>query len=1186
MNTEDLLANLRAQPFYRGQIIRVEEIDGDPPESVGADEVCAELDHLPSLPSFLRVLGLSSVYRSLLAGLRRGFPRSEKETDRDIVMAGAPGRGRNLFIDLSVILEAVDESGLSLVLCSGRDERDRFASRLRETIARLDIGYAVSLVAASSATDFAAAAAGDFPDVVVVDPDGLAMILEQEEALANSPGFYDALRRVVVPSLETWAPAVFSNAAVLLRRLHLEATRCGGAPSFLAAAKPTECLHDVATRFWGKPLATGAIVRHESEERAPLTVVNYGAPLISDPASPDRWIREDERPGTESLLKWLAGNPRGQGRVELHYVIDVSGSMYDCLDAVGRAVIRDLQHRFDGENALREKDLVKLTKFESDATQVYKGEVGDDSGESVVAEFAEQVGNLECEGGTNITAGLGTALESALEERELGELRILLFSDGYSCMSSESKEHLLGMIRELRSKGVILRLVYVLLDMEPPIQTRNLIRELGGQLVEQAKDALASMDSFGDDDPGGKWVVFYAGERGLSEEVVGPASGGLRKVVHTRDLGFLPAEVDPRQVHAVVTSGVFPSRHDLLERLSCLGGRKLPVFILTPADAHARLLTEAWPEASRIEPTPFLAPNNAELLGKSLAPIAGAGGLPTPVFDYLCRGSIAYEGMVNYYRLKSTKSGVSSAPEWVPDTFQLDESGAEPLVRAPSRIDGGRLSLESFSAETCQVTGFGLTGVTDRSTAPMLFHRGADLDWANEPGQIDEISSDGSIHVGRSEGDLNVPILEAIRIESVASAKEDEQGWDHSRIGSVRWKRIDFRAEVAGIRTFKGRNFDSAPNDYRHPSPQAVRFPTRALLWTPEGLDLSSGDSQPVIAGLANVLRLTLPAVFPNCQKHVLVVPDFEQGIWLVETAPGGNGATRILELEEELLGNLLRLGGRLALDCPCEGGFAGCSDETNPAEVDTGCPRCTRTIGPVIRNTDSPDRFSKVSKSGLLSWLQSHDILPSSAADHIEEKTGAGITDERRVWLRDYGSRRAFLPMVRRIFADRLGVTIQEADLPRFEWPDANEEANATWAGVYFPAQNLIKIRKGMREWQALDVFAHELFHALQHHGTAPIHPDLMGEGIPCDGKLFLEGAAVWAESHFADALAVRTMLDLNNLREGDEYGEGFRIMKWLEMNHGGVQTVLRFLATGDAATATGGRCRTLPELIRAGIS
>jgi hypothetical protein len=316
------------------------------------------------------------------------------------------------------------------------------------------------------------------------------------------------------------------------------------------------------------------------------------------------------------------------------------------------------------------------------------------------------------------------------------------------------------------------------------------------------------------------------------------------------------------------------------------------------------------------------------------------------------------------------------------------------------------------------------------------------------------------------------------------------------------------------------------------------------------------------------------------------VIPDFKQGIWMIETAPGGNRSTGIFEMEKDLIQRLLKLAGRLALDCPCEGGFAGCSDGTRPAVVDTGCPRCTRTIGPVIADADGTDRFSKASKRAVLDWLLAHEMLPSSARDHLEEKYGAGVTDDKRVWLRNYGSRRVFLGLTRKIYADRLGVTIQDGDLPRFEWPDANEEANATWAGVYIPAENLIKIKKGMREWQSLDVFAHELFHALQHHGTAPIHTDLMGEHIPCDGKLFLEGAAVWAESHFADALAVRTMLDLNNLREGDEYGEGFRIMKWLETNHGGIHAVLRFLATGDVVTATGGRYQTLPELIRAGIS
>lgn len=1187
MNSEELLASLRAQAFYRGQIIRVEEIEGRRAETIGAEEACAELKHLPSLPSLLEVLGLPTVYRSLLAGWRRAFPQSEKEEERDVVLAGAPGRGRSLFIELSVILEAIDEGGLSLVLCPGTPERDRFAARLRETISRLDIGYALSVVVPASARDFATAFSGDFPDVVIVDPEGLAMILDHEAALDEVPGFYDAMRRVVIPSLDSWSPERLSNASVLLRRLHVEAARCGGGPSLLAASSPTKNLHDVAREIWGKPLSGGAILRHESEERVPLTVVNYGAPLANDRSSPDRWIREDERPGAEELLKWLVGGKRGQGKMELHYVVDVSGSMTGRIATVTAAMIRDLESRCQTDDGLRQGDVVKLTTFESEARPgVFRGEIADDRGASLIKDFSECVGQLGCSGGTNIAEGIGGALESALKEQELGELQILLFSDGDSTMSRDSKQKLVGMARDLRSRGILFSLLYVILDMSPPPETRNLIQELGGHIVEQSTDALGSTDSFVEDDSSGHWVVFYSGERGLPEEVTGPAAGGDRKVVYTRDLGFLPPEVDPRQIHAVVTSGVFPHRRDLLERLGCIGGVRLPVFILTPAEAHARLLTEEWPEAAEIETVPFFSSGNRELLEKHLVPLASTGGMPLPVFRYLCQGADAYSIMAGYFRDPAT--GLSQATELekpYQNRFRLDASGSEPLVHALPGKSSESPDLSTFGVDPFQISGFGEDGWIDRPTAPLVLHEGADVDWASEPAQIVRIDPDGRRLAGPSNGNLNVALLGRVEIQVHPNSAAPPTTWRDRLLGDIHRHRIDVDVELTGIRSFKKRNFDLPPDD-RGINPESVKFQTGGLLWIPADLDFEHQDSAAVVAGLANLLRLTLPAVFRNASKHLLVVPDFKRGIWIVETAPEGNGSTEIFEKDKELMSRLLKLSGRLALDCPCEGGFAGCSDGTRPAVVDTGCPRCTRTIGPVIADADGSDRFSKASKRGVLDWLLAHEMLPSSAPDHLEEKYGIGVSDEKRVWLRDYGSRRAFLNLTRTIYADRLGVTIQDAELPRFEWPDANEEKNATWAGVYIPSENLIKIKKGMREWQSLDVFAHELFHALQHHGTAPIHPDLVGGDIPCDGKLFVEGAAVWAESHFADALAVRTMLDLNNLREGDEYGEGFRIMKWLETNHGGIHAVLRFLATGDVATATGGRCRTLPELIRSGIS
>jgi len=72
-----------------------------------------------------------------------------------------------------------------------------------------------------------------------------------------------------------------------------------------------------------------------------------------------------------------------------------------------------------------------------------------------------------------------------------------------------------------------------------------------------------------------------------------------------------------------------------------------------------------------------------------------------------------------------------------------------------------------------------------------------------------------------------------------------------------------------------------------------------------------------------------------------------------------------------------------------------------------------------------------------------------------------------------------------------------------------------------------------------------------------------------------------MWAESHVVDALAIRTSLDMANLRqEQNEYAAGFQLFKYIEENYGGVRIVLDFLETGDIAVATGGKVTDLRQL------
>jgi hypothetical protein len=210
--------------------------------------------------------------------------------------------------------------------------------------------------------------------------------------------------------------------------------------------------------------------------------------------------------------------------------------------------------------------------------------------------------------------------------------------------------------------------------------------------------------------------------------------------------------------------------------------------------------------------------------------------------------------------------------------------------------------------------------------------------------------------------------------------------------------------------------------------------------------------------------------------------------------------------------------------------------------------------------------------------------LLPGTAALHIKEKY-EGIRDTSRYCGGDNGSRQSLFRLARRILRDRLGTEIEDEDVAAFDW--LADDAAKQMLGCYSSGDNTIHMLAGLLEWQALDVTAHELFHNFQWKANALFEHAKLCQAtnppIPFDGKLFLEGSAMWAESHVVDALAIRTSLDLANLRHGDEYGEGFQLIKFIEETYGGVPAVLQFLGTGDISAITAGKITTLSRLYAA---
>lgn len=116
-------------------------------------------------------------------------------------------------------------------------------------------------------------------------------------------------------------------------------------------------------------------------------------------------------------------------------------------------------------------------------------------------------------------------------------------------------------------------------------------------------------------------------------------------------------------------------------------------------------------------------------------------------------------------------------------------------------------------------------------------------------------------------------------------------------------------------------------------------------------------------------------------------------------------------------------------------------------------------------------------------------------------------------------------------------------------------EELGAGVLGLYRHSPQEILISEGLKEKQAIDVITHEYIHNWQYDPKADppnFSPDLQGSGIPYDGKLFTEGFPEWVVYRMLDYFGLSEEMRIRDLREYDEYGEGFEVLKYIEDTEG----------------------------------
>lgn len=1191
MDPAAFLDQLRRQPFYLGQILRVRTFDPEEGASCGVEKLPQEAAGLSggSLPGLLSAAGLASLPASLLGGLRQAFParadgrvtRGTVSARQDSVLEAAFSFERELFWQLVCLVETLDLGASCLVLCPGQAEGAAAARSLDTLIERTGIRYALRVDLATEPSHLLALKRNPAP-IVVLTPWTLRGLLHDRGLGDLRDLLLASLRRVVLPCVDAWSGPLASNSAFLFRQLNVALARRGNSARIAATSSPATNLQSYLSTLVGRTVDPAALVRSDTVPMNGVLLVNYTGGLKRDEGDPKAWVRQDREKVARDLLEWLVGRFPGEPADELHYLLDVSASMEPRLEAVKAAILQDLDGRRTS-GMLAPGARLRLTAFDVTATPVFNEEV---DGEGTAARFRSALGVLKVGGGTDVAEALGIALALTLSG-SARKSRIFLFSDGESFVKSEQRTSLLELARSIEKQGRRFDLDYFVLDAQPLEEIRTLVVALGGRVVARETRELSGTGALDDSYENEKGdVVVLSGPDGLAGDVVQGLQAGRRPIRYTRSLAMLDAELragsvgaGSRSVFAVVVSGRFGRIEEILEQVRHLSHGILPVFVLTEAEGAAQTLVEDFPETEDVRRALLAFPRNPFVTRMRLEEALAGGAMGIPELGYLLEGEPKREAFERSLREPQAPHPAATTdivlPEW------LDFApGNTLLVRSVkdggTAPDAAEYPLDAYTPERVRLDFEGVSGWAETALLALRHHDGAPVEGDSGVAEVAASSlAPPSVSLRRRSRDRYFPVVSNLELRPVSA----ESKLDDSVLGAFRGGRVVFSGSLSAVRRFPGGNLDDQSSLATIAPARACSFETWGFEWRPGN---ATGG---VLWGLACTARLALVGLLRDPVYGLAVVPSAEGTIWFVDLAPGGSGVSAaldpVLAADRDALRHLLALGGRIVLDCPCETGLSGASKgNVGGSVVDTGCPRCLRPLGPEFEGP-AVAADGNVSKRGTLKWLAEAGILPTSARLHIEEKFG-GVHDAARIAGEDVGTRTGILKRVRRVLADRLGlVNDPEADA-RFQWLEDGDAKKCL--GLYEPGPNVLSVLEGMKEWQSFDVAAHEYFHNLQWTLPGLFSHERLGHQAepkpPFEGKLFVEGSAMWAESQVADSLALRTALHLHNLRQGDEYGEGFQLMKLIEERYGGVGAVLSFLRTGDIGLASGGRVKAIGQL------
>jgi hypothetical protein len=302
---------------------------------------------------------------------------------------------------------------------------------------------------------------------------------------------------------------------------------------------------------------------------------------------------------------------------------------------------------------------------------------------------------------------------------------------------------------------------------------------------------------------------------------------------------------------------------------------------------------------------------------------------------------------------------------------------------------------------------------------------------------------------------------------------------------------------------------------------------------------------------LAGMIYTYLRGRYPSLRDHVLVLPSNTRVLLVPLHARSAEIVARLETEVPELFEYLKSSAYDVLFNCLCDG----------------GCPQCVKTL-PLQLSIDQP----AVRKTPLFQWLGKIGGREKETDQLIQHRV-RHVPKERMKEVVHYWKERAV-----KLFRERMGMDIS-TPVPIYVVPQTEGGFAAAFYG------DCVRMREAeLPERILVEIVAHEYAHNWQ---AQQMTDSLRGGALPFEGKVFVEGFAQWVAFRIMDSLGLisnMTSIQMSGVDwNGDEYGEGFRLCRFIEERLVGFGGLVRYMQTGELTDPQTAKAMSVAEVLEA---